>query len=120
MPAGRKIEHEVEARRHLRAALRSGLTIGEWARARGIDGRSLRAWGLNIARRRSQARGIERAPRKRTTAAHALVELVPNAARAGVAVGQRYVIEVAGARFEFGDDVSDATLRRVLEALRSC
>jgi hypothetical protein len=32
----------------------------------------------------------------------------------------RYVLEVAGARIEFGDDVSIATLRRVLEAVRSC
>jgi hypothetical protein len=32
----------------------------------------------------------------------------------------RYVLEVAGARVEFGDDVSVATLRRVFEALRSC
>jgi hypothetical protein len=30
------------------------------------------------------------------------------------------VLEVAGARVEFGDDVSVATLVRVLEALRSC
>jgi hypothetical protein len=32
----------------------------------------------------------------------------------------RYVLEVSGARVEFSDDASVATLRRVLEALRSC
>ena len=118
MPAARKIENEVEARRHLRAALRSGLTIGEWARTRGIDGRSLRAWGMNIGRRRSEGPRSGRAPGRRTPA-HALVELVPTTAGAGV-VGQRYVVEVAGGRFEFGEDVSEATLRRVIGALRSC
>jgi hypothetical protein len=30
------------------------------------------------------------------------------------------VLDIGGARLEFGDDVSVATLRRVLEALRSC
>ncbi|HET9934760.1 MAG TPA: hypothetical protein VFQ35_28840 [Polyangiaceae bacterium] len=50
--------------------------------------------------------------------AHALVELVPATPSAG---GRgRYLLEVAGARIEFGDDVSVATLRRVLEAVRSC
>ncbi|HEX5098301.1 MAG TPA: hypothetical protein VFV94_02330 [Polyangiaceae bacterium] len=52
-----------------------------------------------------------------TPAARELVELVP-ATRGGGA--GRYVLEVAGARVEFGDDASVATLRRVLEALRSC
>jgi hypothetical protein len=32
----------------------------------------------------------------------------------------RYALVVGGARVEFGDDASAATLRRVLEALRSC
>jgi len=32
----------------------------------------------------------------------------------------RYVLVLGDARFEFGDDVSAVTLRRVVEALRSC
>jgi hypothetical protein len=45
-----------------------------------------------------------------------LVELVPALPHSS----GRYVLEVAGARVEFGEDVSVVTLRRVLEALRSC
>ena len=120
MAVGRKIEDEREALRCLRAAEREGLSAGEWGRANGIDGRSLRAWKMNIGRRGVPARS--RKPlRKAGPARHALVELVPAATStvqdAGVG---RYVLEVGGARLEFGDNVSVATLRRVLEALRSC
>jgi hypothetical protein len=38
----------------------------------------------------------------------------------GAAAAGRYVLDVAGGRFEFGDDISVATLHRVREALRSC
>jgi len=120
LAVGRKIEDEREALWCLRAAERAGLSAGEWARAHGIDGRSLRAWKMNIGRRGAPVR-----PRKRrgkpAPARHALIELVPAAKSvAQEASGGRYVLEVDGARLEFGDDVSVATLRRVLEALRSC
>ena len=98
MASARKIEDETEARRCLRAAKLAGLSAGEWARARGIDGRSLNAWRMNLA-----GRGAPRttaAPRRRPTpprAAHALVELVPAAASAKDVAGGRYVLEVAGA-----------------------
>jgi hypothetical protein len=116
LATGRKIEDESEARRCLLAAKRSGLSAGEWARGRGIDGRSLHAWQMNLERAGVPARTRRREPRV-TPAARELVELVP-ATRGGGA--GRYVLEVAGARVEFGDDASVATLRRVLEALRSC
>ena len=71
---------------------------------------------MNFERRGS---GAQRGRRKAKTAPpRALVELV--SASPKVAVGGRYVLEVGGARVEFGDDASAATLRRVLEALRSC
>lgn len=120
MASGRKIENEAAARRCLRAVERSGLSAGEWARAHGIDGRSLRAWQMNLGRRGTvrSRRGDSKAP----LAKRALVELVPAAAAHVIQVpsGARYALEIAGARLEFGDDVSVATLRRVLEALRSC
>jgi hypothetical protein len=119
LAAGRKIEDESEARRFLRAAMRAGLSAGDWARAHGIDGRSLHTWGMNLGRRVAPARPRRRKPRG-TPAARGLVELVPAARAANGAAAGRYVLEVAGARVEFGDDVSVATLRRVLEALRSC
>ena len=117
--SGRKIKDESEARRCLRAANLAGRSAGEWARAHGIDGRSLNSWKVNLARR-----GTSAAPRRRKPEAprptHALVELVPAGSSAKLAAGGRYVIEFAGARVEFDDHCSVATLRRVLEALRSC
>jgi len=115
---GRKITDEREARRCLAAAKRAGVSAGEWARARGIDGRSLHAWQMNVERRGTSA-GPRRRKRKVATT-RGLVELVPAAHGVSVVAAGRYVLEVAGARVEFGDDVSVATLRRVLEALRSC
>ena len=44
MASARKIEDETEARRCLRAAKLAGYSAGEWARAHGIDGRSLNSW----------------------------------------------------------------------------
>lgn len=123
MASARKIADETEARRCLRAARLAGLSAGEWARTRGIDGRSLNAWRMNLAGRsapRTTAAPRRSRPTPPRPAAHALVELVPAAASAKDVTGGRYVLEVAGARVEFGDDCSAATLRRVLEALRSC
>lgn len=122
MSVRRKIGDEREAARLLRAAERSGLSAGDWARRHGVDGRSLHAWQMNIARRGTLAPARRRKPRREAApAGHPLVELVP----VPTAVAQRggagrYVLEVGGARVEFGDEVSVATLRRVLEALRSC
>ena len=119
VPVGRKIEDELEARRCLLAASRGGLSAGEWARAHGIDGRSLHAWQMNLERRGTTARPGRRKSRTSTTT-RALVELVPATPSVTIAGRGRYVLEVAGARVEFDDDASVATLRRVLEALRSC
>lgn len=120
MGAGRKIENEIDARGCLLAAERSGRTTAEWARAHGVDGRSLHAWKVNFARGGSgAARPVPRVPRPATAAApkRELIELVPAEANGASA---RYVLDVGGARLEFGDDVSVTTLRRVLEALRGC
>jgi hypothetical protein len=116
---GRKIEDESEARRCLLAAKRGGLSAGEWGRAHGIDGRSLHAWQMNLERRGTIA-APRRHKRRASRAARALVELVPSGPDVTVVGRGRYVLDVAGARVEFGDEVSVATLRRVLEALRSC
>jgi hypothetical protein len=64
----RKISGEKEARECLAAMGRTGADLGEWARARGIDGRSLNAWRVALARRGRPRRG-RGMPR--------LVELVP-------------------------------------------
>jgi len=115
---GRKIEDEREAVRCLRAAERQGVSAAEWARAHGVDGRSLHAWQMNLARRGTSPKKRRKAGPKATPAAHALVELVP-ATSTAQGLG-RYALVVSGTRIEFGDDASVATLRRVLEVLRPC
>ena len=120
MSIGRKIEDEREAARCLRAAERRGLSAGDWARAHGVDGRSLHAWQMNLARRGTtwpaKRRRLSSRPKPKP-APRALVELVPTATQVAQQVGH-YALVVGGARVEFGDDASVATLRRVLEALR--
>jgi transposase-like protein len=57
---------------------RGNLSAGEWARAHGIDGRSLRAWKINIERRGVSARKRRAKP---GPARRSLVELVPKELR---------------------------------------
>jgi transposase-like protein len=118
--AGRKIEDESEAHRFVAAARRSGISVGEWARAHGIDGRSLHAWAVNLGRRGATARRRAKQAMPPAAPARGLVEIVPVAVPGVMTPKARYVLDVVGARIEFGDDASVATLRRVLEALRSC
>ena len=119
MAIGRKIEDEGDALRCLRKVHQAGLSVGEWARAHGIDGRSLHAWRIAIARRGVPARN-RKASGKSKRAELALVELVPAASFTERDSARRYVLVIGAARVEFGDDASGATLRRVFEALRSC
>lgn len=119
MGAGKKIEDESEARRCLLAAQRTGMSAGEWARAHGIDGRSLHAWQVNLGRRGTTARRRGRKPKSKRRA-RALVELVAATPSVETFGRGRYMLEIAGARLEFGEDVSTESLRRVLEVLRSC
>jgi hypothetical protein len=120
LSVGRKIEDERDAARCLRAAERKGLSAGDWARAHGVDGRSLHAWEMNLARRGTtwpaKRRKVSSRP-KAKLARHALVELVAAAAPVVQQAG-RYALVVGSARIEFGDDASVTTLRRVIEALR--
>ena len=124
MGRARRIVDEADARRGLLAAKQAGQSTRDWARAHGIDGRSLHAWRANLERSRP-ACGPTECPPKPKPAAHALVELVSTAPATAAVVSEapltaRYVVEAAGARVEFGDDVSVDTLRRVVGALRSC
>ena len=120
MSVRRKIEDEKDAARCLRAAERKGLSAGDWGRAHGVDGRSLHAWEMNLARRGTtwpaKRRKASSRP-KAKPAGYPLVELVAAPAPVVPQAG-RYALVVGGARVEFGDDASVATLRRVLEALR--
>jgi hypothetical protein len=102
--AGRRIVDEREARRALAAATRAGLGPGSWARANGIDGRSLNAWKMALDRRAAKARRAE------------LVELVPSVQQGPA----RYALRRGDVTFEFGDDAREETLRRVVAVLRAC
>lgn len=48
--SARKIHDEAEARECIAKMKESGLTLAQWARSAGIDGRSLHAWNVNLAR----------------------------------------------------------------------
>lgn len=120
MDKQRKITDELEARRCLAAARAAGGTVGRWARANGIDGRSLNAWRMNLARR-GKGHAAHSTPMKESTALRprtALVELVP--APRQTTSARRYAVQLGDTRVEFGDDFDPHTLRRVLEVLRAC
>ena len=104
----RKIINEAEARRALGTIARRGLTIGEWAQAHGVDGRSLHAWDMTLTRKEKRRVSGRRA---------GLVELVPAIPAAKPA---RYQLRVGDLAVEFGDDAQEETLRRVIRALQSC
>ncbi len=105
----RKIENEREARRCLKAAAAAGLSAGEWAREHGIDGRSLNAWRINLAR--SVTSELE------TSTPLRLVELVAAPIARDDA---RYLVRVRDLAIELGPDFDDDTLVRLVRALRSC
>ena len=88
----------------------AGLTPGAWARAHGVDGRSLNAWRVNLSRRGTSRRAASPAPR--------LIELVPTAAPQQVE--PRYVVRIADAAIELADEFRDDTLVRIVRALRAC
>jgi len=122
---GRKIEDESDARRCLAAAKASGGAQREWAHQHGVDARSLHMWRVILARRGSVPTRSRRRSTRTEKAAKGLVELVPTSYASSATcrttgTPARYMLDVDGARLEFGDDFSAATLLRVLEALRSC
>ena len=120
----RKIEDEGDARRCLSAVEADGGDIRAWAREHGVDGRSLHAWRVNLARW-DKATPTPRRRRRmalQCTVGNGLVELIPTGAEraASPSSAGRYVLEVCNGRIEFGDDFSEATLVRVVGMLRSC
>lgn len=106
---GRKIINEQDARRCLRAARSTRGGVAAWARAHGVDGRSLNAWRVNLGRR-----GVTRV----RAVAPRMVELVPAAPRATVRTP--YVLRVGGVELEVGDDFEPESLRRLVGLLKSC
>jgi hypothetical protein len=106
---GRKILNEFDAQRCLAAARATRGGIAAWARAHGVDGRSLNAWYVNLARR-----GV---PRVRAVSPR-LVELVRTPA--APATRGPYVLHVGGVELEVGDNFDEQSLRRLVSLLKSC
>ena len=106
----RKVANEADARACLSALARPRKTLADWARSKQLDGRTLRAWQINLARG-----AATKAPAKRARAR--LVELVPVSSPSAA---RRYVIRVDDTSIEIGDDFDAGTLRRIVEALRAC
>ena len=100
--AGRRIKDSVEARSCLASVAASGMDRADWARAQGIDGRSLHAWHLNLTRRP--------APRGR------FIELVPDARKEPA----RYLLHFDQLTVELDDGFDDATLARLVGVLAAC
>lgn len=102
--AGRKIRDEADARRCMAAAAGAGSSDLDWAHAHGVDARSLRAWRLNLGRRRAE-RGLR------------LVELVPSSSSPPPA---RYALAMGDVRVEFDDGCTVETLLKIVRVLRAC
>jgi len=111
----RKIRDEADARACLAAARKSGLAQTAWCRTSGVDGRSLRAWSLNLAR---GAAGRRRKTTSKASIARRveLVELVA-ATSAPTRSSARYTVRVGELGIEVGDDFDAGTLRRLVAAL---
>jgi len=116
--AGRKVVDEAEARAILTRIARSRSDVRTWARANGLDGRSLNAW-RNIVARKNRTPAPAKPRRRRREKSIQLVELVPREVVVSPTLA-RYAMRIGDAVVEFGDDARADTLRRVLEALRSC
>lgn len=107
--AGRKIRDEEDARACLEAASRAGVSRRDWARAHGIDGRSLHCWYLSL-----------RGPKGRLKPAEVvqLVELVPEAERGSHEPG--FVVRSGGIEIEVGPEFDEGALLRLLRVVRAC
>lgn len=114
----RKIRDEADARASLAAAKKSGLTPTAWCRTAGVDGRSLRAWSINLARGAAGSRG-KAATRAALTKRVDLVELVA-APRSITSAARRYTVRVGELGLEVGDDFDAATVRRLVAVLAAC
>jgi hypothetical protein len=107
--AGRKLFNEQDARRCLLAAKSWPAGLSAWARAHGVDGRSLNAWRVNLESR-GAVRVRARAPR--------LVELIPTAPR--VVTREAFVLRIGGVELEVGHEFDEQSLRRLIGLLKSC
>lgn len=105
----RKIQDEQDARACLKKVEESGMERTPWARANGVDARSLHAWWLALERRKRHDHALTCTPVR-------FVEVVaePTPSRAS------YWIHIDDMVVEIDDDFQEATLRRLLGVVQSC
>lgn len=101
----RKIKDASEARTCLAAMARSGLGRAEWARAHGLDARSLNAWRLNL---------------ERAQFAHGPVRLVELVAAPPEPQPTRYTVRVNDLAIEVDEHFDGDVLRRLIGVVSSC
>jgi hypothetical protein len=94
---------------------RSVLTLGEWARPAGIDGRLLHAWNVNLARGGSGLR--PKTTEGRGTRRVKLAELVP---MASTSRSTPYVVRVGQVALEADATFDEVTLLELVAVLRTC
>ena len=111
----RKIRDEADARRCIAAVKASKLTARQWARSEGIDGRSSRAWTINLERGASSTKPA-RLQNRQPQPLH-LVELVPSTSARSAS---RYLVRVGHHTVEVDNQFAEATLRRLVAVLASC
>ena len=101
----RKVRDEAEAVALIEEARHRGVRPSEVASERGIDGRSIQAWSMVLAKR-------TRAPSAEST----FLELVPTRAVAG----SSYRVWVGELSVDVPDDFDEHTVRRLVTVLRAC
>lgn len=107
--AGRKIATEAEARACLDEVARVDGDRAAWARARGLDGRSLNAWRINLARRDR---------RRADPPVLRVVELVP--AEVAVHAAPTYRVGCGVFAVEVPADFDDDVVARLLRVVARC
>ena len=104
--AGRKIRDEADARECLKSASASGVTRVAWARAHGVDARSLQAWRLILERKEVSAQPVE------------FLELVPTPSPSGPPNALR--VSKGGLVVDVPAEFDERHLLRVLQVLLAC
>lgn len=101
--AYRKVRDEAEAVALIEEARRRGVRPSVVGKELGIDGRSVHAWSMTLAKRRSAPTGE-------------LLELVPVVA----AAARSYWVWVGDLAVEVPDDFDEHSVQRLVSVLRSC
>lgn len=102
----RMVRDEADARECLASVAASKQSRGDWARANGVDGRSLYLWSLRLPPVPAEPPAELR-----------LVELV---ARSVPRLPARYTVRVGELGIEVDDAFDDDVLRRLISVVASC